>query len=253
LGGGGTLGRWLLVTTATTCLYLGGMFLNDAADVDFDRNRCRQRPIPAGQIGLRPVLVLGVLALTAGVGVFVLLGRTSGALAVLLAMLIVVYDIVHKVFNPAPVLLALCRFLVYLVVGSTARFGIDGLLLWCALAMGCYVLGLSGLARTETTPGAWSWAWLVPLPVPAALALVANGGEALLPAAVLVLIFVLWLLRCVRRLRVQGGTGAAVSGLLAGIVWVDLLALAGWSPAVAGLLVCLFVLALWLQKLVPAT
>jgi hypothetical protein len=45
----------------------------------------------------------------------------------------------------------------------------------------------------------------------------------------------------------------AVSGLLAGIVWVDLLAVANEPTVVAAGFVALFLLALAFQRFVPAT
>ena len=51
LGGGG---RWFelgLLCVWVTLLYIGGMFLNDAFDANFDREHRRLRPIPSGAIG----------------------------------------------------------------------------------------------------------------------------------------------------------------------------------------------------------
>jgi hypothetical protein len=44
-----------------------------------------------------------------------------------------------------------------------------------------------------------------------------------------------------------------VSGLLAGIIWVDLLAVAGGTTTIAMLFVALFLLARLLQRVIPAT
>ena len=42
---------WLIV--GATLLYLAGMFLNDAFDVQFDREHRTERPIPSGAISAR--------------------------------------------------------------------------------------------------------------------------------------------------------------------------------------------------------
>src|SRR5689334_993314 len=55
LGGGGSLRRFGLLCIGATCLYLGGMFLNDAFDVQFDRQHRSDRPIPSGAISLGKV------------------------------------------------------------------------------------------------------------------------------------------------------------------------------------------------------
>src|SRR5947199_6025840 len=67
LGGGGPAWRFALLCFGATCLYVGGMYLNDAFDVEFDREFRRDRPIPSGAISLQAVwrwrfhwLVLGM-------------------------------------------------------------------------------------------------------------------------------------------------------------------------------------------------
>src|SRR5271166_5908281 len=50
LGGGGSWWRLVSLSFSVTLLYLGGMFLNDAFDADFDRQNRRSRPIPSGAI-----------------------------------------------------------------------------------------------------------------------------------------------------------------------------------------------------------
>src|SRR5438094_889537 len=47
LGGGGLALRFVLLCVGATCLYIGGMYLNDAFDFEFDRAFRRERPIPS--------------------------------------------------------------------------------------------------------------------------------------------------------------------------------------------------------------
>jgi 4-hydroxybenzoate polyprenyltransferase len=51
LAGGGIQNELLVFCAGATFLYLGGMFLNDAFDTDFDRRHRPERPIVSGQIG----------------------------------------------------------------------------------------------------------------------------------------------------------------------------------------------------------
>ena len=45
LGGGGNSAlKFAALCAGTTCLYIGGMFLNDAFDADFDRQHRQERP-----------------------------------------------------------------------------------------------------------------------------------------------------------------------------------------------------------------
>src|ERR1041385_7250592 len=126
LGGGGSRWRLALVSLGGSCLYLGGMFLNDAFDVDFDRAYRKERPVPAGQIGLDAVWRWGFGWLGVGTVLLVLLGRTTGALTALLLLGIILYDAVHKHVGLSPLLMAGCRFFLYLVAASAAERGLSG-------------------------------------------------------------------------------------------------------------------------------
>src|SRR5205085_11052794 len=50
LGGGGQLGRLMVLCAGATFLYTGGMYLNDAFDAEFDLQHRPERPIPSGAI-----------------------------------------------------------------------------------------------------------------------------------------------------------------------------------------------------------
>ena len=68
-------------------------------------------------------------------------------------------------------------------------------------------------------------------------------------------ILIAWVINCLRHTfgTAERNVGRTVSGLLAGIILVDLLAVGGGSfPMVAGFS-CLFVLALLFQRFIPAT
>jgi len=255
LGGGETLGALLWVSLGTSLLYLGGMFLNDFCDVEFDRIHRPERPLPAGEIAAPRVGQLSLLLLATGAVVTVLLAGAHLPLTGALVVLIFAYNALHKRFAHAPLLIALCRFLLYLLAASTAVEGITGLALWSALALGAYVVGLGYLARAEYHPTRLRWWPTLLLLAPVLLAYLANGEAYLARVRYLLLIFAVWclaslgyVLKPARRSPAQ-----AVSGLLAGIVLVDLLAVAGGSEMVAAVFGLLFLLAVGLQRQVAAT
>lgn len=256
LGGGGNFWMFLSLSLGVTGLYLGGMFLNDAFDVEFDRQHRKERPIPSGAITLDEVWRWGFALLGAGAVILILLGRTTGILAVTLMTCIILYDAVHKLIAFSPVLMAACRFLLYLVAASTANDGVTGLAIWSAFALAAYIVGLSYLARRESTKGVLSFWPCYVLAAPIVLALLVNGDEHRTRAVLLCAILGLWVLRCLRNAfwANQPNVGRAVAGLLAGIVLVDLVAVAGAESMWIGLaFVSLFVLALLFQRFVPAT
>jgi lipid-A-disaccharide synthase-like uncharacterized protein len=256
LGGGGNGWMFLVVCLGATCLYLGGMFLNDAFDVEFDSQYRKERPIPSGQITLDEVWRWGFGWLGAGTVILILIGKTTGALALTLLVCIIVYDATHKLIGFSPVLMAACRFFLYLVAASAAANGVAGLAIWSAFAMGTYIVGLSFLARQESMRGTLnSWPCYL-LAAPILLALLVNGDDYRQPALLLSAILGLWIVRCLRHafLVSDPNVGRAVGGLLAGIVLVDLLAVAGGEAVwISFAFVLLFVAALVFQRFVPAT
>src|SRR5690242_13328057 len=147
LGGAGNPERLPLLVAGASLLYLGGMFLNDAFDAQYDRQYRPERPIPAGDIGLTMVWRWGLIVLGLGGASLIFLGRVTGALGVVLLLLIVLYNAFHKQIVWAPVLMAACRFLVYVIAASTAANGVTGWSLWDGLALALYIAGLSILAR----------------------------------------------------------------------------------------------------------
>ena len=249
------LGRLPLLLLGASCLYVGGMFLNDAFDAEFDREFRPQRPIASGAVSQRAVWRWSFAWLGIGALLLILLGRTTGILALGLVVLIVLYDAFHKKITFAPTLMGLCRLLLYLIAASTGASGINGTAIWCGLALALYVTGLSFLARKEATTSAPDYWPCALLAAPILLAFVLNGPGYREAAFLLSLILALWILRSLRAAfwSTERQTGQVVSLLLAGIVFVDWLAVAD-APKQAGFVfVPLFLLALVLQRFVPAS
>src|SRR6058998_3416212 len=148
LGGGGTVWMLVVICLGATCLYVGGMFLNDAFDVEFDRQYRRERPIPSEQITLEEVWRWGFAWLGAGTVILVLLGKSTGVLAILLLVCIILYDAIHKLIAFSPILMSACRFFLYLLAASAALQGVGGLAVWAGLALAAYHrFELSGTPR----------------------------------------------------------------------------------------------------------
>jgi 4-hydroxybenzoate polyprenyltransferase len=256
LGGGENLANLPFLFFGVSALYVGGMYLNDAFDADFDRQHRSERPIPSGAISLPAVWGWGLAWLGLGALSLIFIGKTTGALGLVLIACILLYDATHKVITASPWLMGACRFWIYVIAGSAAGVGLNGWPIWCGVALAVYVAGLSHMARLESSRATiprWPFALLV---APVFLALLMDPGENRVPALWLSLILVLWIARCVRPMF-QGGqvnVGRIVSGLLAGIVFVDWLAVApGGSPALNVVFLILFGATLGLQRFVPAT
>src|SRR5262245_57319801 len=74
LGGDNDLKKLALLSLGATCLYTGGMYLNDVCDFWFDVQFRRERPIPSGLIGLSTVLWWSLGWLIAGSAILLPLG-----------------------------------------------------------------------------------------------------------------------------------------------------------------------------------
>ncbi len=236
-------------------LYAGGMYLNDAFDVNFDRQHRKVRPIPSGAISLGIVVRLGLLWLALGAASLFWIGFVTGALGIALLGCILLYDMVHKAVTFSPMLMGLCRFLLYLAAASAGTAEVAGWSVWCGLALASYVTGLSFLARRESTRGPIEYWPLILLSAPMVLAFFMNFGEYRQTASLVSLIVIMWALRSLRPFlwSPERQIGRAISGLLAGIVFVDWLAVTGAPRNVNLAFLILFGLAILVQRFIPAT
>ena len=158
---------FICLLLASSLLYLAGMVLNDVYDVAVDLRERPERPIPSGRLPLGQaravgygMLVVGVLfAVTAGLVTpqESVLSWRSGAVGLLLALCVWLYDAVLKQTPIGPVVMGSCRFLngllgmsvaaAYAGSGSLAGFGPHQLLV--AGGLGVYIMGVTLFARTE--------------------------------------------------------------------------------------------------------
>lgn len=262
---GGSAGDWpalLPLLLAMTLFYVGGMYLNDAFDAEIDARQRPERAIPSGRVTRSTVFALGFAMLAAGLAVVFWLGTggsgRTGSLPVLAALAlcaaIVFYDWYHKTNPLSPVVMGLCRALVYVTAGLAVAVPLPDALLAGAALLLCYLIGLTYTAKQENL-GAVKNLWpllFLAAPVGYGVMLAASRPVAsvfLLPFAA----WLLWALHLVRR-RAPGDIPRAVVSMLAGICLFDALVIAGsGQPAVAAVAVLGFGLTLLLQRHVPGT
>lgn len=223
-----------LLLIALSIFYVAGMYLNDAFDREFDSVTYPQRPIPSGAVSARMVFTIGFIGLAMGELLLIAIGSRvedgqgwPPALAGLgLAAAIIYYDVNHKHNSHAPVFMALCRMLVYLTVALAIAPTLSGHVWWGSVLLFAYVIGLTYIARHETSAqiaNLWPLAFLA--------APVAYGLQGVLRGIVPAMIygvFVLWVLygakRVVRGSQLDMRDG--VSSLIAGIALLDALLIA---------------------------
>lgn len=147
-GGSPQIGPVLLAALALSLFYEGGMWLNDAFDADIDRRERASRPIPMGEIDRGTVFAGGAAMLPAGIALAFALGPHAGGIGVALALAVVLYDWLHKRTVFSPVLMAITRFLSYLL-GAAAVGAVTGPVVLGAAGLFALVVGLTYAAKQE--------------------------------------------------------------------------------------------------------
>lgn len=238
----------LILTPAVSLIYVSGMFLNDAFDRDNDAALRPDRPIPSGQVSAAHVFIAGYVQMAAGLALLAFLGVQALVSAVVLCGFILLYDIHHKNNPASPILMGMCRTLVYIlasIAGGAMVIAIPMLALF-------YVAGLTYAAKRENLlefGNAWPLLMF-------ALPLIWVAANANFSSAPFLLVFLGWTGYALRMLLFRNALDIrrAVGALIAGISLFDavLIAEAGRTDlAVAA--VAAFALTLMLHKHVPGT
>jgi UbiA prenyltransferase family len=235
-------------------MYTAGMFLNDAFDADFDRQYRPERPIPSGEVTLTSVFAAGFGFLA--IGAILIAGtsvRAGGGLSALaLAAVIVFYDWWHKENPAGPLVMGLCRMLVYVTAALAATGELNTAVTGAALVALSYLIGLTYVAKQETlgrVRNLWPLGFL-------AVPFIYGVSSALSDAAsaVMLVALLIWVLYALSFLRPGvRAIGKAVGYLIAGICLLDGFFVAGQSPALAACAVGAFALTLCFHRVVPGT
>lgn len=261
---GGTMAdlRAIPLFFALTLFYVGGMYLNDAFDADIDARERPERPIPSGEISRSTVFVLGfgMLALALAILLWLEASFETGTgwwpfvAGLGLAAAIVFYDWYHKANPLSPLVMGLCRVLVYVTTGLCFVVPLPvGLLVGAALLLS-YLIGLTYVAKQENlgeVKNMWPLAFLG-APVVAGF-IFALSAPLVWPFWIAFTVWIGVALRFVRR-RGPGDIPRAVVSLIAGICLFDAMLVASQGGiAIAVLAVAGFGLTLAFQKFVSGT
>lgn len=255
LAGAGGLGAELAVMLlAFSLFYTGGMFLNDAFDAEFDAAQRPERPIPSGEISGREVFGYSYCMMAGGVALLAWIGMAPALAGLALAAVITYYDWNHKKNLFSPVVMGLCRVLVYVGAGLCYTLAPPAALGTGAALMLCYLIGLTYVAKQESlgkVENLWPLAFLA--------APVAYGAWLASAQAAVWLFWLLfsgWMLLALwfLRRRRKGDIPRAVVSLIAGISLLDAMLIAGTgSVALASLALAGFAFTLFLQRYISGT
>jgi len=254
--------RLPLLLIALSLSYVGGMYLNDWFDRDIDSKQRPERPIPSGQVAAGTVFTAGMAMLAVSVALLVWIGYGFAAgtgwrapvAGIALAGAVVFYNWRHKGNPLSPVVMGLCRLLVYLVAGYAVVASPPVQLWWASVLLLCYLIGLTYVAKQETLDvvrNLWPLGFLA-LPLAYAAIAAVNGGVS----AALFVALAAWVAYALHFLwrRRPGDVPRAVVSLIAGISLLDAVFIAACGSAIlAGCAVAAFLLTLALQRFVSGT
>ena len=143
--------RIAIVIVAISLFYEGGMFLNDYFDREIDARERPERPIPSFEISPGKVAAIGSGLIVGGLVLLAFLGLQALGVGLLLAASIVVYDRHHKGNPFAPVLMGVCRALVYAIAAVALVGTLSGQLIIAATRT-ARLCGRSQLRRMAGAP-----------------------------------------------------------------------------------------------------
>ena len=157
---GGSLAdpRLPLLMLALSLFYVGGMFLNDAFDREFDALHRPERPIPSGQVSARQVFAFGFGLLALGMAVrgrrhpAHWTARRHGARsrrARRSPRRSCYYDAHHKDNPLSPLIMGLCRVLVVFTAAFSVAAMLPTAVFLAAIALLCHLIGLTYIAKQE--------------------------------------------------------------------------------------------------------
>jgi len=253
----------LLAMLGFSCLYIGGMYLNDACDADTDARERPDRPIPSGAISrsaVRGATLAWFLLGPAFLGAARTLSPTGSGIGWLLATLaliacIVIYDLHHKGNRFGPLWMAACRSLVYLGAALTLTGAIGTPVLVGAALAFAWIAGLTAFAKQEGGQARTAWAWPVAvLLLPVLIALTEWQHASIVLPLALATVGLIALARHWMRRRGAADFPAAIGLLIAGVSLVDALAIAAIGyPVPAMLALGCGALTLLLQRRIAGT
>lgn len=255
IAGGAQPDQLGLIALAMTAFYVGGMYLNDYFDRATDSRDRPGRPIDAGEITAGAVSSIGFGLLAAGVLLMIPLGPPAAACGAGLAATIVLYDIWHKGNPLSPIVMGLCRALVYIGACVAATGGLSTAALIGALALASHVAGITYAAKQESLNRVGNLWPLLMLAVPAVAAFTAATAWPVLVALALLFAADTRAIQLLASKPVSGAVPLAVSGLIAAICLVDAVAIASAGGNIAIVAICAlgYPLTRLFQKIIPGT
>jgi 4-hydroxybenzoate polyprenyltransferase len=282
---------FITLIICSSLLYVGGCFLGDAIDSDFDKKHKPDRPIPSGLLSKKIIFFASWVMLITGlllpivfhiipnpIGSYLTDPKTANyswqqmTAVPFLFSAIVLYSVFHKRYPIVGLpLIGLCRFFLVIFATSiaacltityhlsntkvetsiTTPYLILPIILY-ASAVCIYTIAFASVARTESSDSPITWRNILRYTMLALpLTILFTNQSLQIETITALIIYAIWLSYAFSFL--SKNKGAYVSKCLAGFCLLDACFVAqfGWVWVIICLI--LFLLALALQKIAPAT
>lgn len=253
---GGVIFGWqtLVVILAISLFYIGGMFLNDACDAEIDAVERPERPIPSGVVDRKTVFTWAYGMMGASVLILLAIGIWPALGGAALTGMIIAYNMHHKNNPLSPLIMGLCRVLVYITAALTVAAAI-GAPVWIGAALLlAHLIGLTYTAKQENlgeVKNLWPLGFLGASLI--AGLYMSTQMTVVLPFLGLLAGAIGLALHKIMR-RAPGDIPKAVVGLIAAIALLDAMLIASTGAIFAAMLaVGAYVLTLALQRYVAGT
>ena len=249
-------GKMGLIAIAMVLFYTAGMYLNDLMDYAIDFRERSERPLPAGIVSRSAAFAVALALFGCGSLLLWSVGPRPFLSGLILIALIFCYDRWHKSNPLSPLLMALCRLMVYITAFLAISVQSFSTLLIPGSLLVLYVIGLTYIAKTENKPSITNVSIVATLFLPTVYFTARQLQQMQWVTLPLILFFTIWVAYSVsfafRSPKRQ--VGRAVGQLIAGISLLDALVLTASGSRLGTLLALLsFALTLYLQRYVRGT
>ncbi|PXA03375.1 hypothetical protein DDZ13_11810 [Coraliomargarita sinensis] len=257
LAGGFQWSVFLGALVAISLFYIAGMYLNDWRDAEYDRKHRPERPIPAGKISRKAVLLFALTYFAVALAISVIMQPLSLLWTLGLILCITLYDLDHKNNSMSPWIMGGCRALIYPWAASLTGQPLSVELWIAGAAAYSYTLGLTYIARGAGKTRSLKYILLICLFLPAVLWGSQSSDQAMFLRWLAMAVFLAWTGYCLSAWwSKSSSTGPSIGNLIAGFCFVDLLAITVVTPitvAILFLVALLFVGTLKFQKIISGT
>ncbi len=249
-------GKMGFIAIAMVLFYTAGMYLNDLMDYTVDCRERPERPLPAGIVSRSAAFAVALALFGCGSLLLWSVGPHPFLSGLVLIALIICYDRWHKSNPLSPLLMALCRLMVYITAFLAFSVQSFSTLLIPGSLLVLYVIGLTYIAKTENKPSITSVSIVATLFLPTVYFTARQLQQVQWVTLPLILFFTIWVAYSVsfafRSPKRQ--VGRTVGQLIAGISLLDALVLAASGSLLGTPLALLsFALTLYWQRYVRGT